>query len=63
MLFGFGVLGLGYVHYVLPRFNRLLGFPTWHERKWVRRWNYGLLAPFVPAGTVMLAVGVVRLLI
>jgi hypothetical protein len=33
---------IAYVHYVLPRFNRALGFPPWHEGKWAKRWNYGL---------------------
>ena len=63
MTFGFGAFMLAYVHFVLPRFNRLLGFPPWHEGKWARRWNYGVPMPFILIGTGMAIIGTVLLLV
>lgn len=61
MTFGFGAFLLAYVHFVLPRFNRLLGFSPWHEGRWARRWNYGVPLPFILIGGGMMIVGMVRL--
>jgi hypothetical protein len=55
----FAAVGLLYVRYGLPRLNRALGFGSWHEGRWARRWNYGLLLAVGVGGVVAVVVGLV----
>ncbi len=59
VLLGFGLTGLAYVHYLLPRLNRAIGFPRWHEGRWARRWNYGIALAVTAAGALTIVVGLV----
>lgn len=55
----FALVGLLYVHYLVPRLNRAIGFPAWHEVKWVKRLNYGGLFLVGGIGSVVTVVGLI----
>ena len=55
----FAAVGLLWVHYGLPRFSRASRFPVWHDNRWAKTWNYGVLLMVGIAGVVAVLVGVV----
>ncbi len=59
VLLGFGLIGLAYVRFVLPRLNRAMGFPAWHEGRWARRWNYGIAPAVTAVGALTIVVGLI----
>jgi hypothetical protein len=53
----FSLVGLLYVHFLLPWINGAIGFPAWHEAKWAKRWNYGILLALCAIGGAVTIVG------
>lgn len=55
----FGVGGLLYVRFALPKLNHSVGLPAWHEGRWAKRWNYGLPLVLCVIGAVVTVIGLV----